>query len=185
MKFLRRGCQALPLPCGDGWSDQVSLIRPPEGSPARALSGSNATRKVEMRPCPKCGSEKQHPSHSYCKPCASEYARFYRKHGRTHFPVAKSRKPNGARLPGREVRGVSEIQRKAHKVVENALLSGRLSRGKCWCGAEKVQAHHEDYYRPDEVVWLCALHHRRRHVELRKLPSVELISRGFTCKPVS
>jgi hypothetical protein len=30
-----------------------------------------------------------------------------------------------------------------------------------------VVAHHEDYARPLEVIWLCDACHRRRHVELK------------------
>ena len=30
------------------------------------------------------------------------------------------------------------------------------------CGAQ-ADAHHEDYYKPLEVKWLCPLHHRRLH----------------------
>jgi excisionase family DNA binding protein len=36
------------------------------------------------------------------------------------------------------------------------------------CGAKSVEAHHEDYLKPFEVVWLCKKHHAQRHVELKR-----------------
>lgn len=35
------------------------------------------------------------------------------------------------------------------------------------CGA-KAHAHHEDYDKPLEVVWLCPIHHKQRHREMKK-----------------
>lgn len=46
-----------------------------------------------------------------------------------------------------------------------ALKSGALVRKPCVvCGAEKVDAHHPDYSKPLEVIWVC----RRHHVELHR-----------------
>lgn len=36
----------------------------------------------------------------------------------------------------------------------------------CICGAPKADAHHEDYKRPNEIVFLCRPHHGQRHREL-------------------
>ncbi|WP_156137632.1 hypothetical protein [Methyloceanibacter caenitepidi] len=58
-------------------------------------------------------------------------------------------------------------KRRAQKTVENALKAGRLERQPCErCGAEKVHAHHDDYSKPLDVMWLCPKHHRERHREL-------------------
>lgn len=55
----------------------------------------------------------------------------------------------------------------AHKVVEYALKSGSLIRQPCErCGSPKSQAHHEDYSKPREVMWLCPKHHHERHREI-------------------
>jgi hypothetical protein len=49
---------------------------------------------------------------------------------------------------------------KAHRIVYNAVKSGELKRLPCWiCGALKVEAHHEDYSKPLEVIWVCNKHH--------------------------
>lgn len=59
----------------------------------------------------------------------------------------------------------------AHKKVENAIKSGRLTRQPCErCGStERVHAHHDDYSKPMDVMWLCPTHHGERHRELRAI----------------
>jgi hypothetical protein len=48
----------------------------------------------------------------------------------------------------------------ARQIVHYAVKSGALVPKPCEvCGNEKVQAHHEDYSKPLEVVWLCKKHH--------------------------
>lgn len=48
----------------------------------------------------------------------------------------------------------------ARKKVYIELRAGRLKKESCWaCGSEKTQAHHEDYSRPLDIVWLCKEHH--------------------------
>lgn len=57
----------------------------------------------------------------------------------------------------------------AHKAVERAVRSGQLVRPEACerCGRPTSVAHHEDYDKPLEVVWLCRACHGERHVELR------------------
>lgn len=59
-------------------------------------------------------------------------------------------------------------KRRAQKAVEAALLRGDLQRRPCErCGETKhVHAHHDDYSKPLDVMWLCAKHHKERHREL-------------------
>ena len=55
---------------------------------------------------------------------------------------------------------------KAHNSVNNAIRDGKLSKKPCAvCGEEKVHAHHEDYSKPLDVVWLCPRHHALHHAE--------------------
>ena len=61
-------------------------------------------------------------------------------------------------------RGANRLKRRAHRMVEYALSKGRIERKPCAdCGAEKSQAHHDDYEKPLEVKWLCAACHGKRH----------------------
>ena len=52
----------------------------------------------------------------------------------------------------------------AHARVRSAILAGKLTKCPCEiCGNNIVQAHHEDYSKPLEVIWLCSKHHAWIH----------------------
>lgn len=53
---------------------------------------------------------------------------------------------------------------KAHTAVSNALRDGKIKKQPCQvCAEEKVHAHHKDYSKPLDVIWLCARCHHRLH----------------------
>jgi len=64
----------------------------------------------------------------------------------------------------------NKLKTKAHGEVGYAIQTGKLVRQPCEkCGTTKhVVAHHEDYHKPLDVVWLCKYHHRERHLEIDK-----------------
>lgn len=52
----------------------------------------------------------------------------------------------------------------AHLYVEAAKRVGILHPQSCEvCGAERADAHHDDYSRPGDVRWLCRRHHNQHH----------------------
>lgn len=54
-------------------------------------------------------------------------------------------------------------RRKAQNQLSHAVRAGKLKKQPCWvCGAHAV-AHHPDYDRPLDVVWLCQPHHKQAH----------------------
>lgn len=60
-------------------------------------------------------------------------------------------------------------RRAAHVIFNNALRDGRVTP---WpvcalpeCEGTDVEAHHADYSRPLDVVWLCKAHHEQLHAE--------------------
>ena len=54
-----------------------------------------------------------------------------------------------------------------HNAVSRAIKNGNLVRQPCIrCGNEKSLAHHEDYDKPLDVMWLCQPCHKQRHKEL-------------------
>lgn len=54
----------------------------------------------------------------------------------------------------------------AHKAVHVALKSGALVRCPCeTCGEPNAQAHHPDYDKPLDVMWLCLTHHAEWHTK--------------------
>lgn len=66
-------------------------------------------------------------------------------------------------------------RRNAEKVramgaVRNAVRDGRLHKEPCrYCGDTEVEAHHPDYSKPLEVVWVCGKHHKMIHRHERML----------------
>ena len=63
------------------------------------------------------------------------------------------------------IRGSEKIV--AHSMVAYAIKTGRLIPKSCeLCGAENSDAHHDDYSKPLDVIWLCRKHHAKRHKEM-------------------
>lgn len=54
-------------------------------------------------------------------------------------------------------------RRAANVAVGNAVRDGRLEKWPCQVCGFKAVAHHPDYSRPLEVVWLCQAHHKQAH----------------------
>lgn len=127
--------------------------------------------------CRKCGTERikrNYPSGSewYCAPCYKEGHRNWQRQNsakkRDGLPL---RGPRKAPLRYDEAKRIwdrgNPEKRRAHKIVEGAILSGRIRKEPCAiCGELRSQAHHDDYSKPLDVMWLCPKHHSARHREL-------------------
>ena len=70
---------------------------------------------------------------------------------------------------------------KAHNAVHWAIKTGKLERQPCIrCESEKSLAHHENYDKPLDVVWLCQPCHKKRHKEINlEKPNNEKIFHNF------
>lgn len=55
----------------------------------------------------------------------------------------------------------------AHIAVRMALYHGKIKKTGCIVCGDKAQAHHEDYSKPLEVIWLCQTHHAEHHARKR------------------
>jgi len=66
--------------------------------------------------------------------------------------------------------GSQNPQRRAAQVaIGNAVRDGRVQPWPCLiCGA-KAEAHHPDYDRPLDVVWLCSPHHKQAHALVKEI----------------
>ena len=63
----------------------------------------------------------------------------------------------------------NKIKLQARSKIGELLRTGRLVAQPCVeCGAEKTAAHHEDYSKPFDIVWLCTLCHGKRHRKIRQ-----------------
>lgn len=74
--------------------------------------------------------------------------------------------PDGKAAHKRAVQGWQEknkLRRAAHVILGNALRNQTVKPQPCWVCGKKAEAHHPDYSRPLDVVWLCKQHHREVH----------------------
>jgi hypothetical protein len=105
-----------------------------------------------------------------CKPCHIEAnRRSALRHPETRAAAA-ARRPREARLARSYAwKAANRDKVRAHDKVLKALRSGKLTRpDRCErCGDEERQivAHHEDFARPLDVVWLCVPCHCQRLLE--------------------
>jgi hypothetical protein len=63
----------------------------------------------------------------------------------------------------------NKLKNIARARVRTAVRNGTLIPESCKCGALKTEAHHPDYTKPLEVVWLCSACHKAEHVRLDTL----------------
>jgi hypothetical protein len=117
-----------------------------------------------------------------CKECTKadvrkhrvEYADYYRAHDkrRANTPQRVAARKQYASTPdGKETHAKANRkwqERFPHKkaasvIVGNAVRDGRLKREPCFICGKRAQAHHPDYERPLDVVWLCQVHHVSAH----------------------
>lgn len=97
---------------------------------------------------------KKNGKFSYCKECQHTRNREYFLKNREYF---KEKNRNYVK---------NSIKASASRQLANALRRGALERQPCeTCGAEKTDAHHDDYSKPLSVRWLCRSHHNKWHAD--------------------
>ena len=142
-----------------------------------AFSFAAAYRKT----CFKCGQEKDigefyaHPQMAdghlnKCKECTKADAKKnYRNNLSTRRAYDATRNKRDNRKAQRyrstvNLRAKYPEKNKARQAVARALASGVLLRLDCeHCGNPKSEAHHPNYSKPLDVVWLCLPCHRAEH----------------------
>jgi ribosomal protein L37AE/L43A len=101
---------------------------------------------------------------SRCKDCTKAAVRERRRHNDATREYDRKRGGRQSAEYIRAYRAANPEAYKAHTAVGNALRDGRLTREPClFCGEARTQAHHRDYSKPLDVVWLCSKCHRRLH----------------------
>lgn len=98
------------------------------------------------------------------------YNKEYRKNNREKIAsisrAYRGRNKDKVNSKNRAWREVNREKQVAHTKVANAIRGGRLARLPCSeCGETKVEAHHVDYDKPLDVIWLCKSHHAQLHRE--------------------
>ena len=109
-----------------------------------------------------------------CKECTKNDATAHRNKNIEKiraYDKARSKEPHRAKLAlevNRAWRAEDTRRAKAHGAVAKAIRKGLLVRCPCVrCGEKKSLAHHEDYDKPLEVMWLCQPCHKQRHKEMK------------------
>lgn len=126
--------------------------------------------------CTKCGNTGEfYKGRRQCKKCILE--RSYDWQSKNPHRVAAARRKYNAKRKDKQNAYYKEWYRKngrkrdplkvaAHKIIYLAIRSGRISRpSSCEeCGRDvKIEAHHDDYLKPLDVLWLCNRCHRKKH----------------------
>lgn len=86
----------------------------------------------------------------------------------------------------RKYRLENRIKYKAHTAVKIAIKNGTLIKpNKCEnknCKEiiiHQMEAHHDDYSKPLDVIWLCSVCHKRKHLDTRINPDSLELARLF------
>lgn len=139
-----------------------------------AASGDAAFYGSVTSRCKECHKEKVRENRAK----KSEYYRLYDKVRYQNDPKVKERHRRYAKSPeGRAAlsRGRKNWidrnpeKRAAHHAINNAVHSGKVIKPKCCelCGAEgRIEAHHDDYSRPLDVIWMCRSCHADDHARM-------------------
>lgn len=102
-----------------------------------------------------------------CKICSKEIRRSYRISNNINlYEKRKHKKTISKKFKEKE-----NLLNAIHKKVQRAVRSGRLIKMPCEiCGNINSLAHHNDYSKPLEVIWLCHQHHKDMHqLKLRRV----------------
>jgi len=103
--------------------------------------------------------------HSWCRICQAANARAWlRKQGKAYTRYNYQQHREYFLRKFREWRQAHPKAGMARSIVRRAIRTGDLTPLPCeHCGKSKSIAHHEDYSRPLDVVWLCRSCHRYLH----------------------
>ncbi len=111
-----------------------------------------------MDHCSKCRRPRNRPGQRYCQSCHTKYIKAWRINS-----------------------ALVRFKDSARAAVRYALKTGRLKRLSCEhinpetrrrCGAW-AEAHHPDYSKPLDVIWLCVPHHGAEHKRIREIKNGE------------
>jgi len=111
-----------------------------------------------------CGKTKESTRKFYCNDCL-----LFRKRKSTREAAQQRRdrekKQIVVRAPELLTENEKVIRQAARDYLNRLIRQGIVKRQNCKiCGSDKnIEAHHDDYERPLEVLWLCRVHHDEHH----------------------
>lgn len=142
--------------------------------------------------CCKCGKEKSLSEFPYwknrdkylarCRECFREkyaqrnyktehFREYYRKYREKHAAEESARRKdynlrNPDKYAANNESKKATTQYKAGQMLRNAVAAGKIVKPTTCqdCGKEgRIQAHHHDYSKPFDVIWVCQKCHGKRH----------------------
>ena len=112
----------------------------------------------------KCKACTKKDSNEHRKSNIEKIRAYDRERGKLSYRIAQRTEVN------RAWRQEDKRRQKAHNAVRYAMIKGTLIKNSCErCGNEKSLAHHDDYDKPLDVMWLCQPCHKERHKELKEM----------------
>ena len=110
-----------------------------------------------------------------CKACAKSDVNKHRQdnlEAKREYDRQRSKLAHRMALKARVTKAwrAEDLRRQqCHSAVRQAIVKGTLTKSPCErCGEVKSLAHHEDYDKPVDVMWLCQPCHKQRHKELKE-----------------
>lgn len=113
-----------------------------------------------------------------CRECFSDYnrKRYQENKDRIRKNIETYRAENPTKVLTSRIKTCmrNPTHYNANKVVEQAIIAGKLTRPDrcsiCGCSSSehRIEAHHEDYSRPLDIIWCCTLCHRALDMKRRK-----------------
>lgn len=88
------------------------------------------------------------------------FRKYMRKRRKTHrIEISKIQQK-----AGKKYRLKNQLKIKARRQIEYRIRNGRLKQLPCSvCKLLPTEAHHPDYSKPLEIIWLCKEHHANQH----------------------
>ena len=83
----------------------------------------------------------------------------YAKYRKDILPIEEQPSYKGGGIPIDE----KKIRIKSRSILNHAIREGKIIRKPCTICGNIAEAHHPDYNRPLDVIWLCFRHHREIH----------------------
>ncbi len=140
--------------------------------------GKIATIREQIeKSCTKCGKSKpinsflldKHRRIRQCKDCRNEYSRWYNQLNKDEINKRQKKRYRDKKqdINAKTKEYYNKIKKEPEhklKVKAHNVASGLKPCPCVECGTTKrVEAHHPDYSKPSEVMWLCSQHHRFEH----------------------